>query len=314
MPETTLAVTPSARLAAGALALLVALAGGACASEADEDPLTAGAGADGGGGSGAGGGGEAPDVPDDLDAAFEEAIAAVEEADSADLRAEVSVESSLIGTFGVTLDGLMTRDDVFDVTGTVDGFGDAGTVEMRGDGERAWVRTDSEEVQALLPEGVTWVEVPLDTLVEGGFFGGFEGTFGIVPVLRGLVDVEAVGTDEVGGDPVRVYEGDVDWEAALDAATDEELGGLSDSLSLEGAEAEELVVTAALDADNRLRSFAMELVAGEDLTAGAGLEASLAFEVAEYDPEVEPPEPPPDDETVALDDMPELGDLLLGGL
>ena len=313
MPEMPFPARTPSRLAAGAVVLLVALVAGACASEADDDPLTSGgdgASADGGGG----GGGEAPDVPEDLDAAFEEAIAAVEEADSADLRAEVSVESSLIGTFGVTLDGLMTRDDVFDVTGTVDGFGDAGTVEMRGDGERAWVRTDSEEVEALLPEGVTWVEVPLDTLVDGGFFGGFEGTFGIVPVLRGLVDVEAVGTDEVGGDPVRVYEGDVDWEAALDAATDEELGGLSDSLSLEGAEAEELVVTAALDADNRLRSFAMELVTGEDLTAGAGLEASLAFEVAEYDPEVEPPEPPPDDETVSLDDMPELGDLLLGGL
>ena len=133
-------------------------------------------------------------------------------------------------------------------------------------------------------------------------------------MLRGLVDVEPVGTDEVGGDPVRVYEGDVDGEAALDAASDEELDALSDSLSLDGAEAEELVVTAALDAENRLRRFDMELVAGEGLTEGAGIEAGLAFDVEAYDPEVVTPEPPPDDETVSLDDMPELGDFLLGGL
>ena len=313
MPEMPFPARTPSRLAAGAVVLLVALVAGACASEADDDPLTSGgdgASADGGGG----GGGEAPDVPEDLDAAFEEAIAAVDEADAADVRAEVALESSLVGAFGITVDGVMTRDDVFDVTGSIDGFGDAGEIEMRSDGEHAWVRTDSGDVGSLLPEGVTWVEMPVGTLIDQGVYGGFAGTFDIVPVLRGLVDVEPVGTDEIGGDPVRVYEGDVDWQAALDAASEDELGGLTESLSLDGAEAEEFVVTAALDAENRLRRFAMEVVAGGGLTGGAGLEAALGFEVAEYDPEVVPPEAPPEDETVSLDDMPELGGLLLGGL
>jgi hypothetical protein len=224
------------------------------------------------------------------------------------------VSSDLVGDFGVTLDGLMTRDDVFDVSGTIDGFGDAADIEMRSDGERAWVRTDSGDAESLLPEGVTWVEMPVGTLTEDGFYGGFEGTFGIVPALRGLVDAEAVGTDEVGGDPVRVYEGDVDWQAALDAAGADEVGGLGESLTLEGAEDGDLVATFALDDEDRLRRFELDVVAGEGLGEAAGIEARLAFEVTEYDPEVVVPEAPPEDETVALDSVDGLEDLLLGGL
>jgi hypothetical protein len=252
-------------------------------------------------------------MPDDLDAALEDAIDAVEEADSADMRLDLHLEQALLGEVGVSADGRFDREGRVAMVGSVDGFGEQVEVEVRSDGESAWARSDDPAVQEALPDGAEWVEAPAGTLSEQGFGSDFASTFAFVPAVRGLVDAEDVGTDEVGGDEVRLIEGDLDWQAALDAATDDERDALDESLSLGDGEVD-LVATVGLDGDGRLRLLQIE---GEGSAAGAGdmgeLSVSIGLEVRDYDVEVDV-EAPPEDEVVSLDDVPEVADSLFGGL
>ena len=321
-----LATRPSARRrgAAAAVAAALALALGACASEADEDPLRAAdadadtdADTDGGAAGdpssdGGGGAGEAPDMPEDLDAALEDAIDRLEDVDSADVRLELGLDQALVGELGITAEGLLDRDGRFSVVATTDGFGEQVELEVRSDGEAGWARSDDPAVLSALPDGAEWVEVPVDTLAEQGVISGFDDTFAVVPAVRGLVDAEDVGTEEVGGDEVRLIEGDLDWEAALDAATEDELPGLEDALTLTGAEVD-LVGTVGLDGDGRIRLLRIE---GESSAGGGELGAmalTMGLEVRGYDVGVEV-EPPPEDEVVPADEVPDVVDELFGGL
>ncbi len=292
------------------LATAAALVLGACASEAGDDMLAGGS----------SGGGGAPPVPGDVQATFDEAIDATRSVGSAEIEFDLGAESPM-GTFGVSLAGNFDRDDVGVTTASTDGDVDSMSYEIRSDGVTAWITSDAPQILDELPDGVTWVEAPVDDLRDTGVFTGLDTTFDVLPVLRGIDEVDDAGTDTVEGVPVRLLDGEVDWDEALDAASADERAGLEETISIsDTTDITEFTATVGLDPDNRVRRLVLDVTAGAatDQDDG-GLDVGeillhLEFEVASFDHEVEVPEAPPADETVLLSEVPAVEDALAEGL
>jgi len=289
----------------------VALALGACANQADDNPLA------GDGGEDADQPTEAPPVPEDVEQSLEDAIEATWSVSSADFRVEVGLHSEL-ADFSAAVDGEFDREDVGTGFVTSEGDGDSGETELRSDGETVWVRSNDPDVTAELPAGVSWVEASVDDMRGTGVFTGLDNTFGALYVLRGIDEVSDAGIEEIEGVPVRLLEGDVDWEAALAAADTEERDDLQDTITLaEDTEATAFVAMLGLDGDGRVRLLELDITVvpagtdGEDLPPGVD-EASLMYsvEVARFDHDVAVPGTPPEDQTVPMAEVPEILDAL----
>lgn len=202
------------------------------------------------------------------------------------------------------------------------------TLELRSDGERAWVDgRDDPALEDVLPGGTRWVAAPIDDLRALGVLPLMTDLLAAVPLVRGLEP----DTDErtsAAGDIDRVLVGELDWDAALDAATADEVaalrpvvpvgdtgadrhdgadpaGGLHAVAPVDGAAVASARATVTIDRDGRVRTLTVSIAA--DSPEGP-LSIELNFMATSYDQEVpSPPEPPG---AVALDDVPRFRDLL----
>ncbi|HLT70761.1 MAG TPA: hypothetical protein VKZ72_11375 [Acidimicrobiales bacterium] len=285
--------------------LVAALLAAGCSSGSgslvadDEAPDTDGTAVDEGGDAG---------TPDDQPpASFDEAIAAMAEVSSVDIELILGVE--LGNRAEIKMLGELDRDDVGTLTAIATVDEDMET-EFRSDGDTVWISSSSPLFEGLLPAGATWVEADLEDLRAQEAWVGIAPTFDVLPVLRGLGEVEDAGTTEVGGDEVQLWSGDVDWAAARAAASARELSALDDVLSIQG-DVEEFTVTVGLDGRDRVRVLELDVTVG-----GAGLQMHLwmDFTVRRLDHEVEAPDAPPAGETVPIDEVPEVLDLLRNGM
>lgn len=246
---------------------------------------------------------EAPPVPDDPEQAFDRAIDATRSVESTAVTFLVSVNAE-----AYAVEGELAASGRGHVTAEVTG---EEMMELRSDGETAWLRIEDPAVVEELPEGVSWIEASRDELVGIGVLNELEETWDVLPVLRGIEVVDDLGVDEVEGVPVRKLRGDVDFEAALDAASPDERSALEESITVEG-DVDEFVAEVALDADGRVRSLEVDIEAGGD-DLGIAMLMSLSLEVQAFNQAVEVPERPPSGDTVRLDDVPGLDEVLAEG-
>lgn len=331
-----------ARTVALAAAMVLALTVGACATEADENPLADGNG-DGSPTSGTtgdepatsgttgdepatssttgepegedGGTGEAPPVPSDPVAAFEQAITATQSVTSAAVTVDLSVTAGASNQTA-TLDGEFDVDDVGSLDAGVESDGRRVELDVLSDGDTAWLRSDDPGITGGLPPGALWVEAPVAELRDTGVFSGIDDTFGVLPVLRGVGEVRDGGTAAIGDETVRLLEGDVDWEVALAAATGEEARALQESISFTG-DAQPVAFTAVvgLDAEGRARRLALDVTAASPSSPALGvINLRLAYDVIRFDHEVTVPAAPPPAEIVPLAQVPGVIAALTDGL
>jgi hypothetical protein len=310
---------PVHRRAVAVLVAAAALLLGACAQEASDTVAM-----DGGGGAGEGAG-ESGGSDDDGSPGDPDLVAAIEAtraAESAELEMLLEVDSP-IGGGTVELSGDLARGDHGTVTAAADSGGRAFEMEMVADGEAIWITSDADEFTDALPDGATWVEGSVDDLRDDDVWTGLDTTFDVLSVLRGVDEVSEVGTTEIGGDEVRLYEGDVDWDAALEAseAVDpDERAALEETISLTGdPELETFTAEVGIDDDGRVRFLDVEVVAGppsgadEDLPLMGEITLRVTLEIENLDHDVDIPAGPPADETAPLSEAPEVTDLLVGG-
>lgn len=246
---------------------------------------------------------QAPPAPQDVAEAFDGAIEATSEVRSTAITASV-----VVGTAATGYEGELAASGAGHVT-AVDPEG--AEFELRSDGETAWLRADHPRVTDELPDGVSWVAAPHDELVDTELVHELHETWEILPVLRGIESVEDLGVDDVAGVPVRMLRGDVDFAAALDAASTDERSGLEETIRLDG-EVDQFVADVGLDGDGRVRSLRLDVEIGGG--GGLGTSMTVVFEMRAFNQAVEVPDAPPADATVPLDDVPGLAGLLAASM
>jgi hypothetical protein len=251
---------------------------------------------------------DAPPVPDDIPAALGEAVELTRAVESASLRYELSLQAEGEDDMAIDAEGAMTADGVADITIAGRGVGEDESA-LRSDGDTAWLRTDREMVRDELPDGVEWVEAPYQEFVDDEIVFGLADVWDVLPVLRGLEDPKDDGAEEVGETTVRLLRGDVDLGAALEAASPTEREGLEAALTAEPDEIGSFDATVGLDEEGRVRVLRLEIESDSsvgDVTLGMVLTATA------LDQPVQAPEPPPEDETVRIDEIPGLQAILAG--
>lgn len=279
-----------------AAALVLAACSDDGSSDAGDDAVTGDA-------AEAEGSGDAPDpgAPPDLEAA----VAATADLESVEVELVYGMEGRGVGRFELTTRGEFDRGDVASLVMSSDPEGL--DVEVRSDGERAWVAVTDPSFTDAVPEGVRWVETTPDELRAQGFWEGEDAILGLLPVLRGLGEVEDAGTAEIGGEEVRLWTGPVDLEAARSASTPEEADLLDRNVELRD-DYEEMTATVGVDGEGRVRTLQVET------TGGSGEDDPwriwTGFTLHQVDQGVEAPEPPPAEETVPLAEAPGALDIL----
>lgn len=136
-------------------------------------------------------------------------------------------------------------------------------------------------------------------------------SFEMRPFLRGAETAEDGGTDEVDGTSVRVITGTIDQDKALSETSPEEQEGLENTFSITQPP-DRFDYEVGVDGDGRVRSLDLEIEATDDEGTGASLSGNLRLEVRSFDQPVEV-EPPPADETVLLEEVPGLVEVLSPG-
>ena len=192
------------------------------------------------------------------------AIEATRAADSAEVAMTLDVDSP-IGGGTAEVSGDLSRGDHGTTTLSAEMGATEVELEMVADGEALWITSDADEFTDAMPDGATWVEGSIDDLRDDGVWTGLDATFDVLSVLRGVDGLSSAGTTEIGGDEVRLYEGDVDWDAALEAseAVDPaERRALEETITVTGdPDLATFTVEVALDDDDRVRFLDVEVVA-----------------------------------------------------
>ena len=250
------------------------------------------------------------------------AMEATRASESAELEMMLDVDSPM-GGGTVDMAGDLSRGDHGTATFAAEMGATEFELEMVADGEAVWITSDAEDFTDAMPDGATWVEGSVDDLRDDDVWTGLDSTFDVLSVLRGVDRVSENGTTEIGGDEVRLFEGDVDWEAALEASDEadpDERRALEETITLTGdPDLQTFTVEVGLDDDDRVRFLDVEVVAGapesmEDDPFAGEITLRIRLEIVSLDHEVDFPEGPPADETVPLSEAPEVADLLVGGL
>ena len=167
----------------------------------------------------------------------------------------VHVAMKLTGPVSMTAEG----DTVYGTDGSemqmnleMEGMGQAGVIDMLLVDDTFYMSMDG-----VTPPG-KYFEVPRDSPMMNGLQGG--GSLSPADSLKafeaGLEEVEEIGQDEFGGEPVTGYRVTVDAEKALEAMGTPETPGMPDSLDYE----------VWLDDQDRMRRMTIEL-AGTTVTA-----------------------------------------------
>jgi hypothetical protein len=251
---------------------------------------------------------EAPDMPEDTEAALATAIDDTKALTSAVTAWEVNAE-------------LPGGNTVVDIEAAFDTEGPVWSAFVQGvndedasgvfcsDGETTWLHLDHPDIDEALPSGTAWVTGPGEEMFGTGLLRDPETIWDVFAILRGLEDATDDGTDEVEGVPVRMIEGTVDYEAALTAASEEEAASMA-SIVAAGDPAPAITAEVGLDSDGVLRSLDLE-VSGEDDEGDRTIDVEI--EVREANPAIGEPTKPAEDQTVELADVPEVENMLRGG-
>lgn len=241
-----------------------------------------------------------PGAPPD----FEGAIAAMAEVESVEVESVYGMEGGGVDRFELTMRGELGPDDVASLVMSSDLAGLE--IEVRSDGRTAWVTSTDPSFTEALPAGARWVETSVDELRDQGFWEGSDSFVALLPVLRGLGDLEDAGTTEIGGDEVRLWTGPVDLEAARSASSPEEAELIDQNVELR-SDFESVTATVGVDGEGRVRTLRLET------TGGSGEEPWriwMGFTLHRVGQEVDAPEPPPAEETVPLAEAPGALDIL----
>jgi hypothetical protein len=174
---------------------------------------------------------------------------------------------------------------------------DSGGVEARSvfDGDRFWLTSTDETFTSAMPDGKDWVAGKISELGDDGAVTRLE-PLALLYVLNGAESVTAHDADGMTR-----YRFDVDMSAAADSAPGdrrEEVAQLIEAADGRATVAGEAVV----DGDQHVRALT---VTGTMQTEGGEIDVKYHATLDDFDqaPRVEPP---PDDEVVALADVPEL--------
>lgn len=224
---------------------------------------------------------QTPEAPEALTG--EEAAAALAEGadlvNGSDESVTGSLELELSG--GPTLQQSLRADVAFDPAADTGRFAvEAGGSDLTVvlDGDDAYLTSSSPEFGEALPDGADYILADVDDLEGVGidtFLGGEEGISPQLYLVLGAKDVESVGTEQIGGDEVQVYEFMIDEDEAVAEAPDELKSAVDDAVRLEGANAT-LAGRASLDSEGRIRRF--ELNGSADAPSGSPL-GDVTFEL-----------------------------------
>jgi hypothetical protein len=275
---------PELRHAASAvLACALAVVVGGCAQEADDALLSER--------------GAAGPSSEDVEEIFEDAIAMASDVESAELATSIR-----FGSERFELVGAWSNDGVG--WGSLEiGRGDSTSIsELRSDGERAWLSTDGTDLEALVPEGVEWLEAPRDDLADAGILHDPHRVWDLLLFLRGIEAAEHRRNDSVAGDPVRELHGSVDHDLAYDRASPDERAAMDRALSVPVFTHFEADV--GIDAMGRVRTLEYDIGSGAEGT-DIGFPIALSVLVTSYDPAVEPPPTPDPEATISIDEVPD---------
>jgi hypothetical protein len=201
---------------------------------------------------------------------------------------------------GVHEDGRLEGSGDFDANrGTVTAT--TGGIEAKAlfDGDRFWLKSSDEAFTSLMPDGKEWVRGNLSELADDAAVTRLE-PLSLLYLLNGAESVEA--DDAVGSTSYRF---DVDMQAAVDSAPSDrrdEVAALIESSQGQPRVSGEAIV----DGDGHVRELTVDgTVAASEGDVDISYEATLdrLDEAVSF-------EPPPDDEVVALAEVPELTDQL----
>lgn len=260
--------------------------------------------------------GEAPDMPEEPDAALDAAITKTKELSSAVTSLEINVEAPQGSS-------LVDMETAFDDKGMMRAVakqgvdGDEATVVFCSDGETGWLHLDYADVHEALPSDVSWVDGPSEEMFEAGLIRDPKTTWDVFAILRGLEGAEDAGTEHVGDVEVRRIRGRIDYEAALAASSEEEAQAIATMVTA-SSEAD-ITAEAGLDGDGVLRWLELDVAGeqpsldGEAEEGDGALEADFAIAVRDANPSVGAPNRPDADRTVRLSEVPEVERLLRGG-
>jgi hypothetical protein len=175
-------------------------------------------------------------------------------------------------------------------------------IELRSvfDGDDFWLTSSGQAFGAALPDGKQWVHGNLADVADSEVLSRLE-PLAILYLLNGAQDVTA----SADGDSTR-YEFTVDMTVAADSAPSDrrqEVEALIDTGDVEPTVSGEAVV----DSDNRVTELSFTGNDGAEPPVDISWDASLDG----FGEEVTI-EPPPDAEVVALDDVPEIRNQLVG--
>jgi hypothetical protein len=245
-----------------------------------------------------------PEGPEDARALLVDAVDRTVVARSVDATMNVG-----LGLGGADLDYDWSFDDVGVIEGHLVALGDTVDFEIRSDGTTAWVRTDDPDVREQLPPGVSWIGGPYDEVLDDGGLSESEGVQAWFLFFRGAEEIVDGGIGSVAGVDVRLVNGTIDPAAADERATADERRIMDEAYSTSSGEgAERFEFEVGLDRDRRIRSLDYTITARDD--EGFGSTVQVHLEVRRFDQDVTAPEPPPADETVSIDELPDGFDAL----
>jgi hypothetical protein len=160
-------------------------------------------------------------------------------------------------------------------------MGRPGTAPCRlwSDGARAWLSTDGTDLEALVPEGVEWLEVPRDDLADAGILHDPDRVWDLLLFLRGIEAAEHRRNDSVAGDPVRELHGSVDHELAYDRASPDERAAMDRVLSFPVFTHFEADV--GIDAMGRVRTLEYDIGSGDGVWVWGNFTEEEFAEIAE---------------------------------
>ena len=192
----------------------------------------------------------------------------------------------------------------FDLGGMSDALAQTGEVLPSGFDEPLEIVVDGDATYLRVPmlEGLTgatgWLSLSVDDLSQAGgtlgLPGGSTDPLQILEALRGVGNVEEVGSEDVRGVPTTRYEATIDLATALAQAPAEQRDHLEAQLGELDATLDELPVSTWIDADGLVRRLQIALGAG---TIGAAGPVTMVVELFDYGEPVDIVVPAPEDVT-----------------
>lgn len=176
-----------------------------------------------------------------------EAVEATRASDTANAQLRLGFDGGeLLGSQVVTLGGPVALDGTAgEIVVSVDGEADSIRIVFA-DGQ-AYVGGQGADVRSALPEGIEWVQVPVDELLATDSFSN-PGDLAFLYLVGGAQEIEVDGSTYTFG---------VDMEAAIESAPEELRDEVASSLTFSGSAEPEITGEAEVDDEGRLVSLSV---------------------------------------------------------